>query len=107
MIVAHRGASKEAPENTIPAFTLAWKQGADAVEGDFHLTADGYIVCIHDKDTKRVADRKLVVAESSLEDLRKLDVKETVIPTMRPSASSRPTASAPRRTWSPWISSGK
>ena len=82
MIVAHRGASKKAPENTIPAFTLAWKQGADAVEGDFHLTADGHIVCIHDKDTRRVADRKLVVAESSLEDLRKLKVKDTVIPTI-------------------------
>ena len=41
MVVAHRGASGEAPENTIPAFNLAWKQGADAIEGDFHLTKDG------------------------------------------------------------------
>ena len=38
MIVAHRGSSYEAPENTLPAFELAWKQGADAVEGDFLLT---------------------------------------------------------------------
>ncbi len=90
MIVAHRGASREAPENTIPAFTLAWEQGADAIEGDFHLTADGHIVCIHDKDTKRVAGKNLVVAKSSLADLRKLDVgayrgekyKGTVIPTI-------------------------
>mgnify|MGYP005855702713 CR=1 FL=1 len=52
-IVAHRGASQEAPQNTIPAFQLAWKQGADAIEGDFHLTKDGNIVCIHDKDIRR------------------------------------------------------
>ena len=53
-LVAHRGASHDAPENTLPAFELAWKQGADAIEGDFHLTSDGKIVCIHDFDTKRV-----------------------------------------------------
>ena len=40
VIVAHRGASADAPENTLPAFELAWKQGADAIEGDFHLTKD-------------------------------------------------------------------
>ena len=47
LIVAHRGASRDAPENTIPAFQLAWEQGADAIEGDFHKTRDGEIVCIH------------------------------------------------------------
>jgi len=74
MIVAHRGASRDAPENTIPAFELAWQQGADSIEGDFRLTRDGEIVCIHDKDTKRVAGRKLVVGESTLAELRELDV---------------------------------
>jgi glycerophosphoryl diester phosphodiesterase len=74
MIVAHRGASQDAPENTVPAFKLAWLQGADAIEGDFHLTADGRIVCIHDPDTKKVNDRRLVVAESSLAALQELDV---------------------------------
>ncbi|VGO16008.1 Glycerophosphodiester phosphodiesterase [Pontiella desulfatans] len=74
MIVAHRGASREAPENTIPAFELAWKQGADAIEGDFHLTQDGHIVCIHDKDTKRIAGKQLIIAESRLADLQQLDV---------------------------------
>jgi len=74
LIVAHRGASKEAPENTIPAFELAWEQGADAIEGDFQLTSDGAIVCIHDPDTKRVSGKKLIVSASSLSDLRKLDV---------------------------------
>ena len=52
-IVAHRGASGEAPENTLPAFRLAWEQKADAIEGDFHLTSDGKIVCFHDSNTSR------------------------------------------------------
>ncbi len=73
MIVAHRGASHDAPENTIPAFMLAWEQGADVIEGDFFLTADGRVVCIHDSHTGRVSDTSLIVAESSLEELRKLD----------------------------------
>jgi glycerophosphoryl diester phosphodiesterase len=74
-LVAHRGASHDAPENTLPAFELAWHQGADAIEGDFHLTADGGIVCLHDADTARTAGgRKLVVAETPLAELRKLDV---------------------------------
>lgn len=72
-IVAHRGASGEAPENTLAAFRLAWKQKADAIEGDFQLTRDGRIVCIHDKDTKRTTSKKLIVAESTLAELRQLD----------------------------------
>jgi glycerophosphoryl diester phosphodiesterase len=74
LIVAHRGASRDAPENTLPAFELAWKQGADAIEGDFLLTKDNRIVCIHDGSTKRLADRNLVVCESTLKELRELDV---------------------------------
>ena len=74
MIVAHRGSSHEAPENTLPAFELAWEQGADAVEGDFLLTGDGKIVCFHDKDTKRLTGKKLEVAKTSFADLQKLDV---------------------------------
>jgi glycerophosphoryl diester phosphodiesterase len=72
--VAHRGASHDAPENTLAAFNLAWQQNADAIEGDFYLTKDNAIVCIHDKTTGRFADIDLVVAESSLEQLRQLDV---------------------------------
>jgi glycerophosphoryl diester phosphodiesterase len=89
-IVAHRGASHDAPENTLPAFKLAWERGADAIEGDFYLTKDGHVVCIHDKDTKRVAGTKLLVGDSTLAELRKLDVgawkdpayKGTAIPTI-------------------------
>jgi len=40
-IIAHRGASLDAPENTLAAFNLAWQQGADGVEGNFYLTKDG------------------------------------------------------------------
>lgn len=90
LIVAHRGASKDAPENTLPAFNLAWEQGADAIEGDFLLTKDGHIVCIHDRNTRRVSGRDLVVKESMLAELQELDVgawhgenfKGTRIPTI-------------------------
>ncbi|QEG22343.1 glycerophosphodiester phosphodiesterase [Mariniblastus fucicola] len=76
LFVAHRGASHDAPENTLAAFRLAWKQGADAIEGDFHLTSDKQIVCIHDKDTERVCPTKpvLKVAESDLATLQNLEV---------------------------------
>ena len=42
-IIAHRGASYDAPENTLAAFRLAWRQGTDGIEGDFRLTADAKI----------------------------------------------------------------
>ncbi len=75
-IVAHRGASHDAPENTISAFRLAWEMQADAIEADFYLTADKQIVCIHDTTTKRVApgSPELTVADTTLEVLRTLDV---------------------------------
>jgi glycerophosphoryl diester phosphodiesterase len=74
MVIAHRGSSAQAPENTLPAFQLAWKQGADAIEADFLLTKDGHIVCFHDKDTKRVNGQQLNIADATLEELRQLDV---------------------------------
>lgn len=76
LIIAHRGASLDAPENTLAAFRLAWERGADGVEGDFRLTRDGEIVCLHDETTKRTAAGKvdLRVTSSSLEELRRLDV---------------------------------
>ena len=74
LVIAHRGSSAEAPENTLPAFQLAWAQGADGIEADFQLTKDGHIVCLHDKDTKRLAGRQLIVADATLEELRQLDV---------------------------------
>lgn len=73
-IIAHRGASFDAPENTLAAFRLAWEQEADGIEGDFMLTADGRIVCFHDVDAKRIAGAPLVVKETSLARLAQLDV---------------------------------
>lgn len=91
LLVAHRGASHDAPENTLPAFELAWKHGADAIEGDFQLTSDGKIVCIHDYDTERVSGIKKVVKDSTLAELQALDAGEwfkpewkgTRLPTLR------------------------
>ena len=74
LIIGHRGASHDAPENTLAAFRLAWERGADGIEGDFYLSSDGRVVCIHDKDTERVAGIKHVVAETTLDELRNLDV---------------------------------
>ena len=65
MIVAHRGASEDAPENTLESFHLAWLQNADAIQGDFRLTKDEQIVCIHDEDTSRTCGEKMIGAEST------------------------------------------
>ncbi len=72
-IVAHRGASFDAPENTLASFKLAWLYGADAVEGDFYLTNDNKIVCIHDKTTKRTSNVDVVVGEESYDYLKYFD----------------------------------
>lgn len=74
LIIAHRGASHDAPENTLAAFRLAWEQKADGIEGDFYLSSDGQVVCIHDETTERTAGINLDVAKSTLADLKKLDV---------------------------------
>jgi glycerophosphoryl diester phosphodiesterase len=73
-IVAHRGASHDAPENTLPALRLAWEQKADASEFDVFLTKDGRVAVIHDKDTKRVAGVDRRVVDQTLAELKALDV---------------------------------
>ena len=73
LIVAHRGASADAPENTLAAFQEAWRQGADAIEGDFRLTKDGRIVSMHDDSTKRTTGKNFIVAETDWSTLRELD----------------------------------
>lgn len=69
-IVAHRGASFDAPENTLAAERLAWAQGADAVETDVHLSRDGHLVACHDENTKRTTGRDLAIARHTLAELR-------------------------------------
>lgn len=73
-IIAHRGASYKAPENTVAAAELAWELGADAVEVDIHLSKDGYIMVNHDKDTKRTAGKSWIIKDTRAKQLRKLDV---------------------------------
>ena len=73
LIIAHRGASANAPENTLAAVRMAWEMGADAVEVDVHLTADGHAVVIHDDRTRRTTGVDLRVARSTLAQLQALD----------------------------------
>lgn len=84
MIIAHRGASSEAPENTLTAFRLAFEREANWIEGDFRITHDGHVVCIHDKTTTRTIPgiRDLVVAKATLAELGHLDTP-TPIPTLK------------------------
>ncbi len=72
-IIAHRGASGRAPENTLAAFRAAWEDGAAGIEADLRLTGDGVPVLIHDATTARCGDQNLVVAESTFEELRGVD----------------------------------
>jgi glycerophosphoryl diester phosphodiesterase len=72
-IIAHRGASAAAPENTLAAFELAVRQGADAFELDVRLTADGVPVVLHDPTLQRTPDRAGLVAALRLADLRDID----------------------------------
>jgi glycerophosphoryl diester phosphodiesterase len=74
LIIAHRGASHDAPENTLSAFKLAIEQGADAIEADFFLTSDEKMVCFHDEDTERICGKKLLVTQTPLDELQSLDV---------------------------------
>ena len=74
LLIAHRGGSREAPENTLAAFHQAWQQGADGIEADFRLTRDGRVVCLHDAGTGRTAGIDIAVAEATFAELRRLDV---------------------------------
>jgi glycerophosphoryl diester phosphodiesterase len=73
-IIAHRGASYDAPENTLAAVQLAWRQNADAVEIDVQFSKDGHIVVIHDDDTRKTAGVRRKVADQTLAELKALDV---------------------------------
>jgi glycerophosphoryl diester phosphodiesterase len=72
-IIAHRGFSSQAPENTVSSFKLAWEKGTDACELDMYLTTDQKIVIIHDADTERTTGVAKKVAQCSMAELRALD----------------------------------
>ena len=82
-IIAHRGASADAPENTLEAFQLGLDQGADAIECDVRVTRDGELVAIHDPTVDRVADTTGTVAEMSQAELSALDVGSWKSPSWR------------------------
>lgn len=72
-IIAHRGASYDAPENTLSAFKLGWEQQADGVELDVYLSKDGKIIVMHDENTKRTAGLDKKIVEQTVDELRALD----------------------------------
>lgn len=90
-IIAHRGSSYEAPENTISSANLAIEENADAIEVDIHLTLDNEIVVIHDARIKRTAGINKNVKDLSLNELKKYDFglwkdkkwKDERIPTLK------------------------
>jgi glycerophosphoryl diester phosphodiesterase len=80
-IIAHRGASADAPENTLAAMELAIHQGADWVEIDVQETAEGEVVVIHDSDLKKVGGSGLRVFQAPLEELQSVDIGSWMDPT--------------------------
>ena len=72
-VIAHRGFSYLAPENTIPAFELAYLNKADSLEFDMHVTSDGKVVIIHDDSVDRTTDGSGLVREKTLEQINNLD----------------------------------
>ena len=77
-IWAHRGARREAPENTLPAFRLAVAQGADGIELDVQLSADGAVVVMHDESVDRTTDGNGPVVGFTLDQLKRLDASAGV-----------------------------
>lgn len=73
LIIAHRGASKQAPENTMSAFQRALELGADGIELDVHMSADGYLVVIHDETADRTSNSNGLIKDKTLSELKSLD----------------------------------
>ncbi len=72
-VIAHRGSSKEHPEHTLAAYRKAIEQGADMLECDVRLTADGHLVCVHDRRIDRTSDGRGVVSAKTLTQLKRND----------------------------------
>jgi glycerophosphoryl diester phosphodiesterase len=83
IVIAHRGASASEPENTLRAFELAIKQGAQMIELDLHLTADHHVVVIHDPVLDHTTNRTGRVDQLSLADIKQADAgKGERVPTL-------------------------
>jgi glycerophosphoryl diester phosphodiesterase len=72
-VVAHRGASFTNAEHTLGAYVEAIRDGAEALECDVRLTADGHLVCVHDRDLRRTASTRGLVSTMELADLDQLE----------------------------------
>lgn len=73
LVIAHRGSSATAPENTLAAFHLAADQAADAIELDVDLTRDGHVIVMHDATIDRTTDGHGRVADLTLAEIRRVD----------------------------------
>ncbi len=73
LVIGHRGAAGECPENTLPSFEQALREGADILETDVHATRDGAVVVCHDDRVDRTTDGSGRIAELRLDELRRLD----------------------------------
>lgn len=73
LVIAHRGASGEAPENTLAAFQLALEQGCDAIELDIHLSADGQLIVCHDDDIRRTTSGEGLIGKMTADELKQFD----------------------------------
>ena len=83
LVIAHRGASAAEPENTLRAFELAIRLGAEMIELDLHATRDGRVVVIHDDDLSQTTDLRGRVSEMSLGEVRKANAgKGEPVPTL-------------------------
>lgn len=91
IVMAHRGYSSKAPENTMPAFEMAIEVGSGGIELDVHLTKDGEVVVIHDPTLERTTNGSGAVASFTMEELKEFDAgswfapefKGTKLPTLR------------------------
>src|SRR5919201_3278611 len=82
LVIAHRGASAYAPENTMPAFELAVQQGADMLELDVQRSADNALVIFHDDTTERWDGRRRLASSCTLAELQALDIGGARIATL-------------------------
>jgi glycerophosphoryl diester phosphodiesterase len=73
IIIGHRGAAGEAPENTLGSFRLALEQGAEALELDIHETADGELIVCHDSTVNRTTNGQGAISLMTVQELKKLD----------------------------------
>jgi glycerophosphoryl diester phosphodiesterase len=72
--IGHRGAKRELPENTLPAFRRAWERGADAVELDVHATSDGVVVVHHDPVVVGLGSSRITIAEAAWSQLKEIEL---------------------------------